>query len=908
MSRDRATSRLLRIFLCHSTEDKETIRKLYQYLSNDGFKPWVDEEDILPGQNWREEIPKAVREADIVLVCLSRNSTTKSGYVQKEIKLALDIAEEQPENTIYIIPVKLEECEIPERLESLQTVNLFSERGYERLIQSLRHRAGALGVTSPFNNTITTTEFSTPENPALISVSSKQLSTIEKERDTRQSSTKFESYQPQSVQETHVNVIATPPPPAETNAIVDLAIEIGKHQTRIQNGHGVVLSEPSIIAINKLSNTVKAIGKDAEGFLNSLSDIVVFYPMEDNKVADSDLTAKMLQHFISKICNNETSIRARVVVAIPSELTPVERRAFVEAAYHAKADEVYLVERILCAAVGAGLLINGTYGNMVIYVSESATEVMVISHGRPASFKAINEGTNMMEEAITAYIERKYNLRIGKRMAEIIRMEIGSAFPLDETVSIDVHGHNLLEGMPKTISISDEEVREALADTVATIVNVVRDVLQQTPPELSADIVERGIVLTGDGARLKNLDLRLKLETNLSVSIPEDPLTSVVSGATKMLSSSNLSMEKRLVHSPELKFIKLFDGIMGSILSWFSSDLAIDIGAKNTLVYAKGTGIVVAESSIVAVNKLTYDVEAIGIEAKQMMGRTPSSMIPIHPIKNGVIFNFDLAVKMLKHFITKAHGGKKWVRPRVVIPVRSGLSKVERNALEEAAYNAKASKVYLVEEAMCAAIGAGLPIMETHGNMIVDIGGSATDIAVISFLGIAYSQSVRVAGNEMDEAITQFIKRKYNLLIGERTAEAIKIELGSAFPLDEPLSMEIRGRSLMEGMPKTIFVSDEEIREALADSVATIVKAVRLTMQKTSPELASDIVERGIMLMGGGALLKNMDKRLSIEIGIPVSIADDPLSTTLLGAGRMLSDFGLLKQVKWDQTYKLELK
>jgi rod shape-determining protein MreB len=333
-----------------------------------------------------------------------------------------------------------------------------------------------------------------------------------------------------------------------------------------------------------------------------------------------------------------------------------------------------------------------------------------------------------------------------------------------------------------------------------------------------------------------------------------------------------------------------------------SNDLAIDLGTANTLVYAKGRGVVLSEPSIVAINKVTNQVEAVGKDAKEMLGRTPGNIVAIRPMRDGVIANFEVTEKMLQHFIRKAHNGKTWVSPRVVIGIPSEITQVERRAVEDSAYRAKASEVYLVEEAMAAAIGAGLPITEPHGNMVVDIGGGTTDIAVISLSGIVYSRAVRVAGNEMDEAIIQYIKRKYNLLIGERTAEAIKIELGSAYPLDEPLSYEVRGRNLIEGIPKTITITDEEVREALADSISTIINAVRVALERTPPELSADIVERGIVLTGGGALLKNLDKRLSIETGLPVSLADDPLASVVLGTGKMLSDFDLLKRVKWENT------
>jgi len=338
--------------------------------------------------------------------------------------------------------------------------------------------------------------------------------------------------------------------------------------------------------------------------------------------------------------------------------------------------------------------------------------------------------------------------------------------------------------------------------------------------------------------------------------------------------------------------------------NFFSSDLAIDLGTANTLIYARGRGIVVSEPSIVAINKITNKVEAVGKEAKEMLGRTPGNIVAIRPMKDGVIADFEVTEKMLQHFIRKAHNGKSWVSPRVVIGVPGEITQVERRAVEDAAYRAKASKVYLVEEAMAAAIGAGLPITEPYGNMVVDIGGGTTDIAVISLSGIVYSRAVRVAGNELDEAIIQYIKRKYNLLIGERTAEQIKIELGSAYPLETPLSMEVRGRNLIEGVPKTITITDEEVREALADAVSTIVNAVRVALERTPPELSADIVDRGIVLTGGGALLKNMDKRLMIETGVPVSMAENPLSSVVLGTGKMLGDFDLLSRVTWENTIR----
>ena len=341
---------------------------------------------------------------------------------------------------------------------------------------------------------------------------------------------------------------------------------------------------------------------------------------------------------------------------------------------------------------------------------------------------------------------------------------------------------------------------------------------------------------------------------------------------------------------------------MSKIFSLFSSDLAIDLGTANTLVYAKGRGIVVSEPSIVAINRATNQVEAVGTAAKEMLGRTPGSIIAIRPMKDGVIANFEVTEKMLQHFIRQAHNGNTWVSPRVVIGIPSEITQVERRAVEDSAYRARASEVFLVEEAVAAAIGSGLPITEPGGNMVVDIGGGTTDIAVISLSGIVYSSSIRAAGNEMDEAITQYIKRKYSLLIGERTAESIKIELGSAYPLDQHLTREVRGRNLIEGIPKTITVTDEEIREALAESILSIVDAVRVALEKTPPELSADIFERGMVLTGGGALIKNLDKRLMIETGLPVTVADEPLLSVVMGTGQMLSDFELLKRVRWQNT------
>ena len=341
---------------------------------------------------------------------------------------------------------------------------------------------------------------------------------------------------------------------------------------------------------------------------------------------------------------------------------------------------------------------------------------------------------------------------------------------------------------------------------------------------------------------------------------------------------------------------------MRSVFSLFSSDLAIDLGTSNTLVFSHGKGIVVNEPSIVAINKASGQVVAVGREAKEMLGRTPRNVVVIKPMKDGVIADFKVTEKMLTCFIQKAHNRHVLVRPRIVIGVPSEITPVEKRAVQDTACRAGASEVYLVEQAMAAAIGVGLPIEEPLGNMVVDIGGGTTDIAVISMSGIVYSRSARVAGNEMDEAVMQYLKRKYNLLVGERTAERIKMEIGSAYPLEKPLTTEVKGRNAIEGVPRTVTLDDSEIRESLSECVATIVNAVRVALERTPPELSADISDRGIMLTGGGALLKNLDKRIREETGLPVSIADHPLASVVLGTGKMLSDFNLLKRVKWDNT------
>src|SRR5512134_1581242 len=335
-------------------------------------------------------------------------------------------------------------------------------------------------------------------------------------------------------------------------------------------------------------------------------------------------------------------------------------------------------------------------------------------------------------------------------------------------------------------------------------------------------------------------------------------------------------------------------------MSLFSHDLAIDLGTANTCVFARGAGIVLNEPSIVAVNNVTDQIEAVGNEAKEMLGRTPGNITAIRPMKDGVIADFEAAEKMLGHFIKKAHRRKSFVRPRVVIGVPSEITQVERRAVKDSAYRAKASEVHLIEEGMAAAIGAGLPITEASGSMIVDIGGGTTDIAVISLAGIVYSRSVRVAGNAMDEAIINYVKKEHDLLIGERTAERIKMELGSAAELPSRKEMEVKGRHVLEGKPTTIMINDHEVREALAEPVRQMVQAVRDALERIPPELSADVCDRGIVLSGGGALLQRLDERLRQETGLPVQVAEDPLSAVVLGAGKMLSDFNLLRKISID--------
>jgi len=339
---------------------------------------------------------------------------------------------------------------------------------------------------------------------------------------------------------------------------------------------------------------------------------------------------------------------------------------------------------------------------------------------------------------------------------------------------------------------------------------------------------------------------------------------------------------------------------LNSILGRFSNDLAIDLGTANTLVYVKGRGVIINEPSVVAISKngrSKNDVLAVGNEAKAMLGRTPGNIAAIRPLKDGVIADFDITEAMLRHFIRKVHNRRRLMRPRIIICVPSGITAVERRAVREAAESAGAREVFFIEEPMAAAIGAGLPVTEPTCSMVVDIGGGTTEVAVISLAGIVYSRSVRVGGNHMDEAILQYIKQKYNLLIGDQTAEFVKTTIGNAFANNEVEHMDIKGRDLVLGIPKIIGINSDEVREAISDQLQTIVETVKIALEQTPPELAGDVVEKGIMLSGGGAFLQNLDKLLHEETGLPIAIAEDPLSNAVIGSGKALDSIDTLRQL-----------
>lgn len=343
--------------------------------------------------------------------------------------------------------------------------------------------------------------------------------------------------------------------------------------------------------------------------------------------------------------------------------------------------------------------------------------------------------------------------------------------------------------------------------------------------------------------------------------------------------------------------------MVDSILGFFSNDIGIDLGTANTLVFLKDHGVVLREPSVVAVQQGTNKVLAVGDEAKRMLGRTPGNIVAIRPLKDGVIADFEITEAMLRHFISKVHNRRRMVRPRVVIAVPSGITEVEKRAVKESATHAGAREVHLIEEPMAAAIGADLPVQDAAGNMIVDIGGGTTEVAVISLSGIVFSRSVRVAGDELDEAIAQYLKRAYSLMVGERTAEELKIKLGSAYPLEKESTMEVKGRDMVAGLPKTITISSQEVRDAMAEPISTIVDSVRITLERCPPELSADLVDRGLVLAGGGALLRGLDRLLAEETGLPVHIAEDPLSAVAIGTGKALSEIKFLRAVSANERH-----
>lgn len=337
--------------------------------------------------------------------------------------------------------------------------------------------------------------------------------------------------------------------------------------------------------------------------------------------------------------------------------------------------------------------------------------------------------------------------------------------------------------------------------------------------------------------------------------------------------------------------------IYNDTLGLFSNDMGIDLGTATTLVYLKNQGIVLCEPSVVAVQAGTTNVLAVGEEAKRMLGRTPGNIVAIRPMRHGVITDFEISEAMLRYFIKKVNKAKPLIRPRIVIAIPSGITEVEKRAVKDSALHAGAREVFMIEEPMAAAIGVGLPIQEPSGNMIIDIGGGTTEMAVVSLAGVVFSKSVRVGGDELDEAIINALKKNYNLMIGERTAEEIKIKIGSVYPLEEELKMEVRGRDLVAGLPKTVTLSSEEVREAMSEPIAQVLEAVRITLERTPPELASDLIEKGIVLAGGGALLRGVDKLISEETGLPVHIAEDPMTAVALGTGKVLTEIKYLKKV-----------
>jgi len=346
-----------------------------------------------------------------------------------------------------------------------------------------------------------------------------------------------------------------------------------------------------------------------------------------------------------------------------------------------------------------------------------------------------------------------------------------------------------------------------------------------------------------------------------------------------------------------VKFKEIFKKTINYILGLFSNDMGIDLGTATTLVFVKGEGVVLCEPSVVAIERGTSHILAVGEEAKRMLGRTPGNIVAIRPMKDGVIADFEITEAMLRYFIKKVHHRRVLVRPRIVIAIPSGITEVEKRAVKDSAERAGAREVFLIEEPIAAAIGVGLPIQEPIGNMVIDIGGGTTEIAVISLAGIVFSKSIRIGGDEMDEAVIEYLKKTYNLLIGERTAEEVKIKVGSAYPMEEEMTLEVKGRDLVAGLPKSVTITSEEIREALQEPLRAILEMAKISLERIPPELAADLIEHGIVMAGGGSLLRGMDKLISEETGLPVHIADDPLTAVVVGTGKVLDEIRYLRKV-----------
>jgi len=345
------------------------------------------------------------------------------------------------------------------------------------------------------------------------------------------------------------------------------------------------------------------------------------------------------------------------------------------------------------------------------------------------------------------------------------------------------------------------------------------------------------------------------------------------------------------------KFKEILKKTINYILGLFSNDMGIDLGTATTLVFVKGEGVVLCEPSVVAIERGTSHILAVGEEAKRMLGRTPGNIVAIRPMKDGVIADFEITEAMLRYFIKKVHHRRVLVRPRIVIAIPSGITEVEKRAVKDSAERAGAREVFLIEEPIAAAIGVGLPIQEPIGNMVIDIGGGTTEIAVISLAGVVFSKSIRIGGDEMDEAVIEYLKKTYNLMIGERTAEDVKIKIGSGYPLEEEMSLEVKGRDLVAGLPKAVTITSEEIREALQEPLRAILEMTKISLERTPPELASDLIEHGIVMAGGGSLLRGIDKLISEETGLPVHIADDPLTAVVVGTGKVLDEIRYLRKV-----------